>query len=95
MKIGKTHGSPLCWRSSPPAEQALQLSLRNVDSTVVSTRTDARSSRRVQIMENNADRRIPPLLADGSTPDVPDAAIATSRSGRAVRRPGALAQFLL
>ena len=78
------------------AEQALQLSLRNVDSTVVSTRTDARSSRRrVQIMENNADRRIPPLLADGSTPDVSDAAIATSWSGRAVRRPGALAQFLL
>eukprot|EP00959_Pyramimonas_sp_CCMP1952_P436384 9138016-Pyramimonas_sp.AAC.1 len=43
-------------------------------------------------MEKNADRRIPPLLADGSTPD---AATVTSRSGRVVRRPGTLAQYLL
>lgn len=76
----------------PQAQQALQLSLHTVGSIVVSARTGARCARRVQVMENSAERRIAPLLADGSTPDV---AVSTSRSGRAVRRPGALAQYLL
>ena len=66
--------------------------------TVAVARTGPHNSRRVQVMDNSAVRRITPLLADGTTPALPaplETNPTTSRCGRAVRRPGVLAEYML